>query len=231
MWVLLLTSPPGDKPSHGDASWQGAERLGELGCTVRVASLGAERPETRVGGQPPDLLLLEVGERAELVGPELRRLRRLPDLAETPSLVAVSAARVTTLDWGAGFDDFVLVPYVPQELYARVRQLEWRRSAFSQEEVLKSTELVVDLAAHEVRVAGREVVLTHQELALLGFLMRHRGRVFSRTELLRRVWGVDHYGRSRTVDIHMRRLRAKLGRGAASLETVRGAGYKFRETS
>lgn len=226
MWVLILAPRP-----RGEELSPGAELLRELGCTVRLVALGEIPEETRLGGRPPDLLLLEVGDQAEVTAPELRRLRRLPALAETPALVGVSAGRVTSLDWGAGFDDFVLMPYVPQELYARVRQLEWRRSAFSQEEVLKSAELIVDLAAHEVRVSGREVVLTHQELALLGFLMRHRGRVFSRGELLRRVWGVDHYGQSRTVDIHMRRLRAKLGRGAAALETVRGAGYKFRETS
>ena len=203
--------------------------LRELGCPVQVGTFFEDPEPTRVGGRPPDILLLEVGDHPDVAVAELRRLRRLPALADVPSLVAVTAARATSLDWSAGFDDFVLVPYVPQELYARVRQLEWRRSAFSQEEVLKSSDLVVDLAAHEVRVAGREVALTHQELALLAFLMKNRGRVFSRSELLRRVWGVDHYGRSRTVDIHMRRLRVKLGRSASALETVRGAGYKFRE--
>lgn len=228
MWVLIL------RPAAADDS-PGAELLRQLGCTVRVEELredGAPAFDPHdLGPRGPALVLLEVPDHAELTAAALRGLRRQPALADTPVLLAVSVARVTALDWRAGFDDFVLVPYVPQELYARVRQLEWRRSAFSQEEVLKSADLVVDLAAHEVRVAGREVALTHQELALLGFLMRHRGRVFSRGELLRRVWGVDHYGQSRTVDIHMRRLRAKLGRSAAALETVRGAGYKFREVS
>jgi DNA-binding response OmpR family regulator len=228
VWILIL------RPAAADDS-PGAELLRQLGCKVRVEELredGAPAFDPQdLGPLPPALVLLEVPEHAELTASALRRLRRLPALGDTPVLLAVSAARVTALDWRAGFDDFVLVPYVPQELYARVRQLEWRHSAFSQEEVLKSADLVVDLAAHEVRVAGREVALTHQELALLGFLMRHRGRVFSRGELLRRVWGVDHYGQSRTVDIHMRRLRAKLGRSAAALETVRGAGYKFREVS
>ena len=222
MWVLVMCSA-------GRGSSPGAEVLVELGCAVHVGTFFEDPEQTRLGGKPPDILLLEVGDQPEVAAAELRRLRRLPVLGETPSLVGITAQRVTNLDWSAGFDDFVLMPYVPHELYARVRQLEWRRSAFSQEEVLKSADLIVDLAAHEVRVAGREVTLTNQELALLGFLMRHRGRVFSRGELLKRVWGVDHYGQSRTVDIHMRRLRAKLGRSAAALETVRGAGYKFRE--
>lgn len=222
MWVLVMC-PNGREPSPG------AELLRELGCPVQVGTF-FEDPDLSSGTPEPDILLLEVGEHPDVAAAELRRLRRLPALADVPSLVAVTAARAASLEWSAGFDDFILVPYVPQELYARVRQLEWRRSAFSQEEVLKSADLVVDLAAHEVRVAGREVTLTHQELALLAFLMRNRGRVFTRSELLRRVWGVEHYGQSRTVDIHMRRLRAKLGRSAAALETVRGAGYKFRET-
>jgi DNA-binding response OmpR family regulator len=221
MWILVI--------GQGGESSPAAEILAELGCPVRFGSMTDEAPETFVDGRGPDILLLEVGAQTDLASSVLRRLRRRPGLSDTPCLVGVSAGQVTSLDWSAGFDDFVLMPYVPQELYARVRQLEWRRSAFSQEEVLKASDLIVDLAAHEVRAAGREVALTHQELALLGFLMRHRGRVFSRGELLRRVWGVDHYGQSRTVDIHMRRLRAKLGRSASSLETVRGAGYKFRE--
>jgi DNA-binding response OmpR family regulator len=117
---------------------------------------------------------------------------------------------------------------VPAELYVRVRRIEWRRSEFEAGERLKMGALCVDLAAHEVTVDGRPVALTHQEFALLKFLAQHRGRVFSRDQLLARVWGVDYYGGSRTVDIHVRRLRMKLGAGARTLETVRGAGYKMK---
>ena len=85
-----------------------------------------------------------------------------------------------------------------------------------------------DLAAHEVTVDGRYVQLTQQEFALLRFLCQNRGRVYSRRQLLERVWGVDYYGSSRTVDIHVRRLRMKLGNAIGSLETVRGVGYKVK---
>ena len=224
MWILVMRA---DAAAPSPA----AELLVELGCRVKVGTMSDEIAPPLLDGRGPDVLLLEVGGDPDRAPQELRRLRRLPPLADVPTLVAVTAARVTGLDWRSGFDDFVLMPYVPQELYSRVRQLEWRRSSFSQEEILKVSDLVVDVAAHEVRVAGREVALTHQEFALLAFLMRHRGRVFSRVDLLRRVWGVEHYGRSRTVDIHMRRLRVKLGRSGRSLETVRGAGYKFRSAS
>ncbi|MBI2892801.1 MAG: response regulator transcription factor [Deltaproteobacteria bacterium] len=226
MWVLVISTT--GATTGGQEPPGGAELLRELGCSVEVDTFFADVSPTH-SRPPPNIILLEVGDHPEVAAPELRRLRRIPSLSDAPSLVAVSASRVTSVEWSAGFDDFILMPYVPQELYARVRQLEWRKSAFSHEEVLKADDLIVDLAAHEVRVAGREVPLTHQELALLAFLLRHRGRVFSRTELLRKVWGVDHYGRSRTVDIHVRRLRLKLGRSASSLETVRGAGYKYRQ--
>jgi DNA-binding response OmpR family regulator len=88
--------------------------------------------------------------------------------------------------------------------------------------------LCIDLAAHEVTVDGRPVSLTQQEFALLRFLSQQRGRVFSRQQLLERVWGVDYYGSSRTVDIHVRRLRMKLGNAVNHLETVRGVGYKMK---
>ena len=91
-----------------------------------------------------------------------------------------------------GFDDFVLVPYVPAELYARVRRAEWRKSDFAQQERIKMGPLCIDLAAHEVMVADRPVELTQQEFSLLRFLCQNRGRVYSRQQLLERVWGVEY---------------------------------------
>jgi DNA-binding response OmpR family regulator len=88
----------------------------------------------------------------------------------------------------------------------------------------------VDRAAHEVSVEGRRVTLTAKEFALLAFLSMNRGRVFSRETLLARVWGSRYEGGARTVDIHVRRLRAKLG-DSLPLETLRGAGYKLRAPS
>ncbi len=152
----------------------------------------------------------------------------MPALAEVPVLVAISVSAIQRLDLGDGFDDFVLVPYVPAEVYMRIRRVEWRRSEFQAHERIKIGLLTIDLAAHEVTVDGRPVELTHQEFALLSFLAQHRGRVFTRDQLLERVWGVDYYGGSRTVDIHVRRLRMKLGPTAEPLETVRGVGYKMR---
>jgi DNA-binding response OmpR family regulator len=137
------------------------------------------------------------------------------------------AGQVARVEPSSGFDDFILVPYVPTELYARIRALEWKHSEFLTEERLKIGSIVIDRAAHEVTLDGRRVTFTAKEFALLAFLSANRGRVFSREALLARVWGARYEGGARTVDIHVRRVRAKLG-DALPLETLRGAGYKLR---
>ena len=175
-------------------------------------------------------MVFEAGERPDLAAAALRAARKVPELSETPTIVALPPRQITSFDPASGFDDFIVVPCVPAELYARIRALEWRRSEFATEERLKIGALVVDRAAHEVSVEGRRVTLTAKEFALLAFLAANRGRVFSRETLLARVWGSRYEGGARTVDIHVRRLRAKLG-DALPLETLRGAGYKLRAPS
>jgi DNA-binding response OmpR family regulator len=224
MWILVVASPQlVDRPEGGLAT------LRELGCRVRAADLWdpLESDET-LAKDPPAAVLIEVLDQIEAGRAALARLRRTPPLIDVPMLAAVTVPALQRLAAEDSFDDLVLVPYVPVELYVRIRRAEWRTSEFTDADTLKIGPLVVDCAAHEVKVDGRSVVLTHQEYALLEFLARNRGRVFSRQQLLERVWGVDYYGGSRTVDIHVRRLRMKLAQGADPLETVRGVGYKMR---
>lgn len=175
-------------------------------------------------------MVFEAGERPNLAAAALRAARKVSELAETPTIVTLPPRQITAFDPSSGFNDFIIVPCPPSELYARIRALEWRRSEFATEERLKIGALVVDRAAHEVSVEGRRVTLTAKEFALLAFLAANRGRVFSREALLARVWGSRYEGGARTVDIHVRRLRAKLG-DALPLETLRGAGYKVRAPS
>jgi len=158
----------------------------------------------------------------------IKRMRDEGPFAEVPILVAVTVARLTALDYSIGFDDFVLVPIVPAELYARLRQLDWKSATFGSDEVLKIDALVIDIAGYEARIGGRRLELTHQEFELLRFLAQHRGRVFSREALLERAWGYRYAGGTRTVDIHVRRVRAKLGEMGTLIETVRNVGYKLR---
>lgn len=205
-----------------------ASLLGELGCTTLVCStdlLGFD--EKAVAALNPGVLVVEARDQLERGYAALRRLRSLLDtLAEAPALVVVAVSRLGALDFGAA-DDFVLWPIVPAELYARVRQLDWDTSSFVGEELLKVDDLLIDEAGYETRYRGKVLELTHQEFELLRFLARHRGKVFTREQLLARVWGVDYYGGSRTVDIHVRRLRAKMGDAAELIRTVRNVGYKM----
>ena len=157
----------------------------------------------------------------------LRAARREARLKDRPALIQLPTRQVARLEPSSGFDDFIVTPYDPAELYARIRALEWKRSEFSTEERLKVGGIVIDRAAHEVTLDGAGVTLTAKEFALLAYLAANRGRVFSRDVLLARVWGARYEGGARTVDIHVRRLRAKLGDGLP-LETLRGAGYKLR---
>jgi len=150
-------------------------------------------------------------------------------LGETPSLISVPLSKLSSLDFSIGFDDFILMPIVPAELYARLRQLDWQTASFGSDEIIKVGDLVIDIAGYEAHLHGRRLEFTHQEFELLRFLAQHRGRVFTRDQLLQKVWGYQYTGGTRTVDIHVRRVRAKLGSTAEGLiETVRNVGYKLR---
>jgi DNA-binding response OmpR family regulator len=211
-----------------------AQMLRQLGAEVTTLDLweefGPAAERARAGGGGVRAIVFDAGERLDFASAALRSARKVPELAETPTILALPPRQITSFDPSSGFDDFIVVPCVPAELYARIRALEWDRSEFATEERLKVGALVVDRAAHEVTVEGRSVILTAKEFALLAFLASNRGRVFTRETLLARVWGSRYEGGARTVDIHVRRLRAKLG-DALPLETLRGAGYKLRAPS
>jgi DNA-binding response OmpR family regulator len=209
-----------------------ASVLRGLGADVRTLDLWDEPhrlfvPDDAEGaGSAPRALLVEALDRPDLAVAALRALRREPRLENVGALLAVRGAQVARIEPSSGFDDFVIAPFVPAELYARIRLLEWRRSEFATEERMKVGSIVVDRAAHEVLLDGASVSLTAKEFALLAYLAERRGKVVSRDELLRRVWGNRYEGGARTVDIHVRRLRAKLGQ-ALPLSTLRGSGYKL----
>lgn len=203
--------------------------LRQLGAHVQTAGFWDDftRALDAARGATCRVVVVEAGERPDFAELALRAARRDARLRDLPALIALPERQVTRYQPSGGFDDFILFPYVPSELYARIRQLEWKASEFSTEERIKMGRLVVDRVAHEVTLDGRRVVMTAKEFSLLAFLMANRGRVFRREQLLARVWGAAYEGGARTVDIHVRRLRAKLGE-ALPLETLRGAGYKLR---
>jgi hypothetical protein len=220
-YVIVVGHGPELEREDGAASL-----LRSLGARVRPMDLWDE-PSAVVPdeGDIVRAIIIEAMDRPDLAAAALRALRREPALQGCGALVAVSVSQVARLDHSLGFDDFLLVPYVPDELYARMRQVEWRRSEFANEERLKIGSIVIDRLGHDVVVDGQSVQLTAREFALLVYLCDRRGRVVSRDEALAEVWGQDYEGGARTVDIHVRRLRQKLG-SALALHTLRGAGYK-----
>ncbi len=203
--------------------------LGELGCRASIGrfDLGGLDLE-ELARQPPNVVIVEAGDDVPRANKTIKRVRDEGPLVEVPVLLAITVARLSSLDFSIGFHDFVLMPIVPAELYARMRQLDWRTATFGSDELLKIDDLVIDIAGYEVRLAGRRIELTHQEFELLRYLAQHRGRVFTREALLERTWGYRYAGGTRTVDIHVRRVRAKLGEMGTLIETVRNVGYKMR---
>jgi DNA-binding response OmpR family regulator len=219
---------------HGpeiDRDGGAASTLRSLGAEVRTLDLWEDPAELFHDDDSlelhPRAIVIEAADRPDLASAALRSIKRQAGFEGVGALIALTTAQVSRLDPSAGFDDFVLMPYVPAELYARIRGLEWKRSEFATEERLKVGEIVVDKAAREVMAKGRPVTLTAKEFALLAFLCERRGKALSREQLLSKVWGTRYEGGPRTVDIHVRRLRAKLGE-EFPLETLRGAGYKLR---
>lgn len=217
------------EPERANEPHTVATILGDLGCRIALArfDLGGLDPDD-AAAKPPNVVVVEAADDVQRAHKTIKRLRDEGPLMEVPILLAVTVARLPALDFSIGFDDFVLMPIVPAELYGRMRQLDWKTATFGSDELLKIDDLVIDIAGYEVRLAGRRIELTHQEFELLRFLAQHRGRVFTREALLERAWGYRYAGGTRTVDIHVRRVRAKLGDFGSIVETVRNVGYKMR---
>ena len=150
-----------------------------------------------------------------------------------PLLLLVRGNQLAELDGRHElFDDFCVTPFHPVELEARLRHLLARAGGpgVITDELLVYDALALNLETYQAVIAGRPLDLTYMEYELLKFLASNPGRVFTRETLLSRVWGYEYYGGARTVDVHIRRLRAKLGEEHAHLiQTVRSVGYKFGE--
>jgi DNA-binding response OmpR family regulator len=225
--VLLLT---GTRESAAEI----LPSLSLLNHTVTVAPASADvllaRPSVRPGqAEPgvPDVVLVDA--RHHLV----RAKELLGQLAgaSIPLLAVISegAWAAITAEWGA--DDVVLHTAGPGEVEARIRLAIGRGTAgpaITRVAEVRSGELVIDEATYSAKIRGVSLDLTFKEFELLKFLAQHPRRVFTRSQLLQEVWGYDYFGGTRTVDVHVRRLRAKLGsENEALIGTVRNVGYKF----
>jgi DNA-binding response OmpR family regulator len=125
-------------------------------------------------------------------------------------------------------DDYLTLPVSPKRLMERIKFFMWKLNRVEVKDGLRVNELAIDFERYEVHVRGRPIELTFKEFELLKFLATHPGRVFTREALLNKVWGYDFYGGTRTVDVHIRRLRAKIEVGDLRfIDTIRNVGYKF----
>jgi len=163
----------------------------------------------------------------------VRAIKNHAELKHIPIIALVDAHETTTLDFSIGLEDFLVRSNDSfEEVNTRIRFVLWRRSKVDSKDTVKAGALVMNLASYQVALHGETLYLTYKEFELLRFLLTHRGRVFSRDALLRHVWGEEYLGGTRTVDVHIRRLRAKIGPEFDELiQTVRNVGYKMIEES
>jgi DNA-binding response OmpR family regulator len=215
-----------DDPDIAEGIRHNVEREG---LEARVALTGEQGLEAALDPKnPPALILLDLM-LPGMSGIELcRRLRREPTTRRTPIIMltakASEADRVAGLDLGA--DDYISKPFSVRELMARVRAV-LRRTDESASPRYEDGRLLVEFNAMRVTCDGEQVKLTRKEFSLLTALARGAGRVATRQQLLDKVWGYEYYGDTRTLDVHIRRLRQKLGPCEEAIETVVGVGYRF----
>ena len=175
----------------------------------------------------PDLLLLDLG-LPDMDGSEIIRSVR----AWSRMPIIIISARSAEIDKAAaldmGADDYLTKPFSVIELVSRVRAVLRRCQPQEDTGTLRCGELTLDTAEHTVSVAGQRVDLTYKEYELLRLFMTHPGRAFTRDKLMELVWGTDYCGESRTVDMHIRTLRQKLGSCGNLIETVRNVGYRLQ---
>jgi len=208
-----------------------AYHLEREGFTVATAADGPDALD-KVGEERPDLVLLDVmlpGLDGFSVCQRIRRQHDVPIILLTAK--TAEDDRVFGLEVGA--DDYITKPFGHRELLARVKAVLRRARGYSRPgEVLRRGPLVIDTERRLAALDGEPLELTLKEFDLLHLLASHPGRAFSRDELLRDVWGYDYVGTTRTVDVHVQRLRQKLGDDPAAprfVETVHGIGYRFRD--
>jgi Transcriptional regulatory protein, C terminal len=206
---------------------QPARVLAELGYAPRRLEVnGSLRPDGG-GSRPPALaLVVASGGSAEAAAECLARLLGDEALADLPVVLAVEPSQLEAGDVLEAHE-LIVTPFGPEELRARIARARRRVHGVEDGDVVRVGSLEINLATYQVQIGGAPVDFAYMEYELLKFLATHPGRVFSREALLNRVWGYDYYGGARTVDVHVRRVRAKLGSEHGRIQTVRSVGYRF----
>ncbi len=219
--ILVSPDPPTPELARtldlGGYSWKAAGTAGEA---------GAAEPD---GGWAA--AVVDVAGDADGAWALLRALRKQAD-EQLPVMMLIGGAQLSELEHRDDlFDDFCLAPFHPSEFEARLRHLLSGDIAVVSSDVVEYGSLTLNLETYQAAIGNKPLDMTYMEYELLKFLAQNPGKVFTREILLSRVWGYEYYGGARTVDVHVRRLRAKLGEEhAALIQTVRSVGYRFGES-
>ena len=179
--------------------------------------------------EKPDLILLDVM-LPEMDGTEvLKRIKESPILCDIPVIMATAKGseydKVKSLDMGA--DDYLVKPFGMMEMVSRIKAVLRRSKPKQKENLLKVGELILNSEARTVFITGEKINLTYKEFELLQLFISHPGKVYTRDVLYNEIWGADFVGETRTVDMHIRTLRQKLGTYGEFIETVRNVGYRM----
>ncbi len=219
--LVVVPDPPSPELARtldlGGYSWK---------SVAGAAAAGDHEPEPGWAGA-----IVDATTDADSAWAFLRAVRKQSD-QRIPTLVLIGGGQLADLDHRDDlYDDFCLVPFHPAELEARCRHLLNADMETARAELVEYGDLSLNLETYQASVVGRPLDLTYMEYELLKFLAQNPGKVFTREILLSRVWGYEYYGGARTVDVHVRRLRAKLGEEHAGLiQTVRSVGYRFGQS-
>ena len=220
---MVVTLDPEGAASRTDSP---ACLLRALGHEVIVSGFDLTELESRA--VPADVVIVEAGEHLEIGRSAIQRLRQRPELIAARILLSLELPRVMAFTAEIGADDFILSPITLEELAARLWQLKARDSRPRAPLQLRYGEIVLDCEMRQAYRDEESLKLTPYEFQLLRFLVERINRVFSRQELLSRVWGYRHAGGGRTVDTHTLNLRRKLGDHGERLQSVLGVGYKLQ---
>ena len=202
--------------------------LSGIGFHINPVTSAEVLQEDLAPPQKLDLVIVDLERCATDSGKLCHAIKRERLLKELPMVLLVTEEQLGRIDFGWGIEDYLTLPVTAKRLAERMHFLVWKLHRVSLKNGFSHGDLVIDFERYEVHVGGEPVDLTYKEFELLKFLAIHPGKPFTREVLLDKVWGYDYYGGTRTVDVHIRRLRSKIeAGGAAYIETVRNVGYKF----
>ena len=193
---------------------------------VIEAGDGAEAVDKFFSTRDIALIILDVM-MPKMDGWEVVRAIRKESKVPIIMLTAKSDERDEALGFELGVDDYVSKPFSPKILVARVEALLRRSGAFGSDDILKAGAIEIDKAAHQVQIDGQPVELSFKEFELLTYFVENEGIALSREKILNSVWNYDYFGDARTIDTHVKKLRAKMGQRGNYIKTIWGMGYKF----